>query len=246
MARIPTGIPGLDQMLSGGLLPSTATLVRGAPGTGKTTLAFQFLRAGALQGEPGLLISFEEFPQSLYRDADGLGLNLKELEDAGTLHLMFTSPEVMYTSLQTQGSPLLQLIHSKGIRRVALDSATHFTRLTNDDQHLRKVYSSLVNGLKREEVTSLLLGEETQAEARVQEKGRLGFVVDCIILLRYLEIDSAIQRAVLVLKMRGSPHGVEIRRYEIRPGGIVVGEPFEGREGLLSGIARKSIISSVR
>lgn len=246
MNRVSTGIPGLDQMLSSGLLPGTATLVRGAPGTGKTTLAFQFLRAGASAGEPGLFISFEEFPQSLYRDAAGLGWNLKEMENAGSLHLMFTSPEVMHASLQTQDSPLLQLIHAKGIRRVALDSVTHFTRLTQDDQELRKLYNSLVNGLKREEVTSLLLGEETQSEARAQEKGRLGFVVDTMILLRYLEIDSAIQRAVLVLKMRGSPHGTEIRRYEIRTGGIVVGEPFAGREGLLSGIARRSIISSVR
>ncbi|MCK4315446.1 MAG: hypothetical protein KAX24_06720, partial [Anaerolineae bacterium] len=69
--RVPTGIKGLDEMLDGGLLPGSMVLVRGAPGTGKTSLALQFLIHGAAKhNEPGLLISFEEFPSSLYRDAE--------------------------------------------------------------------------------------------------------------------------------------------------------------------------------
>lgn len=244
--RLSTGITGLDQMLGGGLLPESATLLRGAPGTGKTTIAFQFLREGALHGEPGLLISFEEFPESLYRDASSLGWELKDLEAAGTLHLMFTSPEVVLTSLQNEGSPLLELLRSRGVRRVVLDSVTHFTRVAQGDQALRSAYATVVNGLKREATTALLIGEETPADTRTPDKGRLGFIVDNLILLRYLEIESQVQRAMVVLKVRGSAHSRDIRRYEIQPGGIVVGERFEGREGLLSGIAQRRLISSVR
>lgn len=247
MNRVSTGVPGLDAMLSGGFLPNSTTLVRGAPGTGKTTLAFHFLLHGATrQNEPGLLVSFEEFPQSLYRDAENLGIDLRELERSGGLTMQFTSPEVFLASLRAPESPLARAIAEKNIRRVALDSVTHFTRLSGDGQILRKHYHLLVAGLKREAVTTLLLGEESQAEAPVQEKGGLAFIVDCMILLRYLEIDSAIQRALVVLKMRGSYHAKDIRRYEIKRGGIVVGEPFAGREGLLSGVARKSMISTVR
>ncbi|MBI3360797.1 MAG: AAA family ATPase [Chloroflexi bacterium] len=247
MNRLSSGIPGLDAMLSGGFLPNSAILVRGAPGTGKTTLAFHFLIHGAAQqSEPGLMISFEEFPQSLYRDADSLGFDLRALEKTGGLTMQFTSPEVFLAGLQTPDSPLIRTIQEKNIRRVALDSATQFTRLTEDGQELRKDYHMLASALKREGVTAMLLGEETQAETRALEKGRLAFIADCMIMLRYLEIDSAIQRAVLVLKMRGSSHAKDIRRYEIKRGGIVVGEPFAGREGLLSGIARKSMISTVR
>ena len=78
--RVATGIAGLDEMLSGGFIPGSAILLRGAPGTGKTTLALQYLLHGARNGEPGLLISFEEFPQSLHRDAASLGWDLNELE----------------------------------------------------------------------------------------------------------------------------------------------------------------------
>jgi circadian clock protein KaiC len=72
------------------------------------------------------------------------------------------------------------------------------------------------------------------------DQGRLAFVVDSVILLRYVEIDSVMQRAVAVLKTRGSAHDELIRRFEIRRGGATVYEAFKGREGLLSGTPRRT------
>jgi len=239
--RVVTGIAGLDEMLGGGFLPGTTVLVRGAPGTGKTTLAMQFLVNGARKGEPGLLISFEEFPQSLHRDAEALGWNLKELEAKELLHLHFTSPHVLLESLQSPASPISRLLLDGGIRRVVLDSVTHFTRITNDSVQLRAVYNTLINGLKREEVTALLVGEESRFENQRFEQGKLSYIVDGIVLLRYVEIDSAVQRAIVVLKLRGADHAKDIRRYEInRRDGIVVTGVFEGREGILSGISHRT------
>lgn len=234
--RIHTGVPGLDKMLGGGFLPSSVVLVRGAPGTGKTSLSLQFLIHGAVEeDEPGLLITFEEFPSSLYRDAQSLGWDLEELERQGKLHLMFTSPEVFLAGLEMPGSPLDRVLQEANVRRLVLDSATHFNRLTSDKQDLRDIYTRVANGLRREGVTSILLGEERNSELRRTDKGGLSFIVDGIILMRYVEIESAIQRAILVLKLRGSDHQKEIRRYEIREGGLVVTDVFEGREGLLTG-----------
>ena len=240
--RVTTGVKGLDEMLNGGFLPGSMVLVRGAPGTGKTSLALQFLIHGAAKhDEPGLLISFEEFPSSLYRDAEALGWNLKELEASGKLHLMFTSPEVFLAYLESPGSRLNQLILDANIRRLVLDSVTHFNRLTDDAQELRHVYTSVANGLRREGVTAMLLGEESRVGYRRADKGGLSFIVDAIIMLRYVEIESAMQRAVVVLKMRGSNHDKEICCYEIGPGGLTVLGVFEGREGLLSGIPRRAL-----
>ncbi len=234
-------------MLQGGFLAGSSVLLRGAPGTGKTTLALQFLQAGMDLGEPGLFISFEEFPASLRRDAASLGWDLPALEDRGGLSLVFTSPEVLLQGLQAPDSPILRLITQRNIRRVALDSATHFARLASDEHSLRRLYRGLISALKREEITSLLLAEESRPQGSGPREGRLDFVVDAIILLIYLEIDSAIQRALLVPKMRGSAHSREIRSYRILPGvGLALGKAFEGRQGLLSGLARQGIISSVR
>ncbi len=238
--RITTGVPGLDQMLQGGLVVGSAVLVRGAPGTGKTSLGLQFLVEGVRNNQPGLLISFEEFPQSLHRDAESLGWNLHKMEEAGQLHLYFTSPRVFLGSLESPQSAISKLLLEGGIRRVVLDSITHFTRLTNDSMELRKIYNSVINGLKREGVTSLLLGEEGRVPSPRFEKGNLSYVVDGIILLRYVEVESAIQRAMAVLKLRGSGHAKEIQRYEIRQNGLVVTGLFEGREGILTGVAHST------
>src|SRR5512139_3602883 len=220
--RVETGVAGLDKMLWGGFLQGSANLVRGAPGTGKTLLALQFLLRGAEQGEPGLLISFEAFPQSLQTDAQSLGWDLRAWQDRGLLHLYFTSPQVLLKSLEAPAGPLSDLFIEKNIKRVVLDSVTHFTRLTNEPQQLRGIYNRLINALKREGVTSVLLAEEARLETPRTERGALSFVVDSILLLRYVEVESAIQRAITVMKIRGSDHVKEIRRYEILRGGIVV------------------------
>jgi len=241
--RVTTGIKGFDEMLGGGFLPGSMALVRGAPGTGKTSLALQFLIHGARKhNEPGLLISLEEFSSSLYRDAESLGWDLRKMEASGKLHLIFTSPEVLLASLEHPDSHLNQLILDANIRRLALDSVSHFNRLTADVQELRHIYTSVTNGLRRERVTAMLLGEEGQSHYRWAFKGGLSFIVDAIILLRYVEIDSAMQRAVVVLKMRGSNHAKEIRRYEIGSGGLTTLGVFDGREGLLSGISHRVLV----
>jgi circadian clock protein KaiC len=237
--RVATGVPGLDEMLSGGFVPGTAVLLRGAPGCGKTSLSLQYLIHGALNNEPGLLISFEEFPASIHRDAESLGWNLTELEETGQLHLMFTSPQVLLDSLASPTSALSRLMLEGGIRRVAVDSITHFMRLTSDTAKLRAYYNMIINGFKREGVTTLLLGEESRAPTPQQERGKLSFVVDAILLLRYVEVESTIQRAIVVLKMRGSDHAKDIRKIEIRKGGLVVTDVFEGRENILSGISHR-------
>ena len=237
--RVATGIAGLDSMLGGGFIPGSANLVRGAPGTGKTLLGLQFLVQGTLQKEPGLLISFEEFPHSLHNDAESLGWNLHALEEQGLLHLYFTSPQVLLDSLSSPDSSLAELFRENGIRRVLVDSVTHFTRVTNDPLELRDIYNSVVNALKREGATSILLAEEGRGESPVTERGQLSFVVDTLILLRYVEIESAIQRAIAVLKMRGSEHAKEIRHLEIQRGGVSVFGVFENRESILSGISHR-------
>lgn len=230
----------LDELVGGGLLRGTASLISGAPGVGKTTLGLQFLIAGIKADQPGLMVSFEEFPASLIRDALQLGWDLKQLEREGLLKIIFTSPQVFLGSLKAQDSPLAETLRTLSPERVVIDSAAHFQRITNDPLELRDIYNTLVNALKREGMTSLLLDEAVNVLAVQQGRmASLPFLVDTVMLLRYVEVDSTMQRAIAVMKMRGSAHQKEIRRFEIKQGGLKVGEPFVGREGILSGTTHR-------
>ena len=237
--RVKTGIVGLDEMLSGGLFEGSITLVRGAPGVGKTTLGMQFLYSGIIdENERGLLVSFEEFPFFLHSDALSFGWDLRKLEKEKKLRLIFTSPRIFLSSLQSPASPLNRTIREWDVRRVVLDSISHFTRITRDPRELREIYNNVINGLNQEGITTILTSEDSGTSLSTEERGQLSFFVDNIILMRYVEINSAMQRAILVLKTRGSDHAREIRRFELREGGIVVGTRFEEREALLSGSPR--------
>lgn len=239
--RTPTGVAGLDKMLEGGLISGSMALLQGAPGTGKTTLGLQYLYHGATQkDEAGLLVTFEQFPHTLYRDALAHGWNLRELEQENKLRLIFTSPQVFLSSLQSPVSPINTAIREMDVKRAVVDSVTQFQALTRDSVELRAFYNHLTNGLRRENITSLLLSEDSSPDFVHSDRGRLAFVVDAVVLLRYVEIDSVMQRAVAVLKTRGSAHDNSIRRFEVKRGGMTVHEAFKNREGLLSGMPRLS------
>ncbi|MCL5264863.1 MAG: ATPase [Chloroflexi bacterium] len=243
MNFVKTGTSGLDDMLRGGFLRESAVLVQGAPGTGKTTLGLQFICSGAIQfGEPGLFITFEEFPQQLYRDAGSFGWDLRSLEQAGKLRVMFTSPETLLAELESPDSQLSDDIKRLRTKRVVVDSASHFKELTSDPIALRHIFRSIIGAFKREGMTALYTAEDYHLLGLRQEEAHgLAFLVDTIVLLRYVEIEGGMRRAILTLKVRGSDHDKDIRQLEIGPRGMHIQSRFKGHAGLLSGSPYRSI-----
>jgi circadian clock protein KaiC len=240
MNRVKTGIAGLDQMLGGGFLAQTANLVEGAPGTGKTTIGMEFIYNGIVRSnESGIILTFEEFPQQYYRDAATFGWNFKQLEKENKLRIIMTSPEVTKADLENIGGRIETLAQEINARRILVDSLSHFERLSQDPVELRSIVYSFVNALKREGMTSVLTRE---SPALLGEAGSVdedvAFVADSYVLLRYVEIDSAVHKALLVLKLRGSDHAKDIRQFSITKDGIVVQDKFVGREGIMSGSPR--------
>jgi circadian clock protein KaiC len=235
--RVTTGVPGLDEMLTGGLPRGTATLVEGAPGTGKSTLGMQFIYQGAAHaGEPGLILTFESFPRQYHRDAANFGWDFQALEAADKLRVIMSSPEVSRADLQAVSGQIETMAHEIDARRILVDSLSHFERLTNDPVELRQMIYQFINGLKRLGLTAVLTRENAMLlgeTADIEED--LAFVVDGYILLRYVELASAVRRALLILKLRGSDHAKDIRQYEITGRGVELRAKFEGQQGIMSG-----------
>ena len=238
--RLSSGEATLDEMMGGGFVGGSATLISGAPGVGKTTLGIQFLVEGAAKGEAGIMITFEEFPASMLRDAKNLGWDLQKLQKEGLLRIIFTSPQVFLNSLQAPDSPLSDAIRMLSPTRAVVDSATHFKRISHNPVKLREIYNNVVNALKREGITAIILDEDTNiSKPRDGRMPPLPFVVDSVFLMRYVEVDSEMRRALTILKMRSSRHDKAIRAYSIGQGGLKLGEPFEDIQGILSGFTHR-------
>jgi len=208
----------------------------------------QFIYHGIVAcGEPGLILTFEEFPQQYYNDAASFGWDFHQMEREGKLRVVMTSPEVSKADLEQVGGRIERLVQEIGARRVLVDSLSHFERLGEDPADLRSIIYGFVNALKREGLTAVLTRESVAllGEAAGMDDA-FAFLVDSYILLRYVEIESAVRKALLVLKMRGSDHDKGIRQFEITSRGIEVRAPFEGQEGIMSGNPRRMVDSFVQ
>jgi circadian clock protein KaiC len=239
--RLSTGIPGLDEMTGGGFVKGDTVLVTGPPGTGKTTFGLQFLIDGAKKDEPGVFITIEEQPEKIVADALNFGWDLKKLDASGQIKLS----QLQSDMLQAGGAPVLQcikLIKDTGAKRVVVDPISLYSTGVQGQSDLRRELYAFVNYMKANGVTMLLTHEVPDIFTRVSRISDYGleFIVDSIIMLQYVEMESEIYKSMNILKMRGSDHDRSIRRYEIGRKGFELKSRFEGYEGIMSGTARKS------
>lgn len=238
-ARISTGITGLDKMLAGGLFAGSIAIVKGAPGTGKSSFGMQYLADGIKHGEIGLYVSFEEFSQQLFRDAASLGFDFADYEKTGKLKFLFSSPQLFIRQLREPGGEFDRLMLDKGVTRIVIDSINNVIDALKPEDSRDFLYG-FINGLRRHRATTLLLQEDTNllGDANMEAHG-LSYMADTLIQLRYIEIKSALERAIIVIKQRATKHDNAIHKYAITSQGIVIDKPFTGKEGLLSGTPRE-------
>ncbi len=228
--RVTMGVPGLDEMLGGGLPAGYSLLVAGPSGSGKTILATAFLAEGVRCDEPGVIVAFEQTPsQSRTRTID-------DMVRAGQVGLINT--RALDLSIDEIVQRLVDLIHRSKATRVVIDSLSGFELAVapsfREDFH--ESLFRMVAVLSDLGVTVLMTSEieDRYTDLRFSPYGS-AFLTDAIIVERYVEIDSRLRRVMAVVKVRGSAHSKELREFEITDEGIVIGEPVRDYEGLLSG-----------
>jgi circadian clock protein KaiC len=237
--RVRTGITEFDAMLRGGFLQGDAVMLAGSAGSGKTTIALQYLVNGIAMGEPGIYLTFEQMPEQIYRDALSFGWDLRKLEKEDKLRLVCTSPKLLAEGAGAEellGGPMKEI----GAQRIIVDSMSHLSMFIPDSE-LRKEASRMVMYFKTNGLSSILLWESQQENGHsfTATDNGLSFLVDSIVLLKYIEIESSIRRAMVVLKMRGSDHDKRLREYQITSQGIRLEAAFTQYQGLMSGSPTK-------
>jgi circadian clock protein KaiC len=228
--RLSMGVPGLDDMLGGGLPSGYSILVAGPSGSGKTIMATAFLAEGVRRGERGVIVAFEQTPsQSRVTTID-------DMVRAGQVGLINTRS--LDLSIDEIVHRLTERIHQMKATRVVIDSLSGFELAVapcfRDD--FRESLFRMVAVLAGLDITVLMTSEleDRYTDLRFSPYGS-AFLTDAIIVQRYIEIESRLKRALAVVKVRGSAHSDELRQFEITDDGIIIGKPVLGYQGLLGG-----------
>jgi len=220
--RMSSGVPALDVMLSDGYYRGASTLLAGRSGVAKQLFALHFIFAGARRGETGLIATFQENPTQLERILNGFSWSL---DDPG-IELMYRTPVDLY--LDEWVYDLLDTIHRTGAARVVIDSLGDLRASSVDEVRFRDYIYSLLQRCARSNISVVMTQEvpDLFAVSRLSEYG-VSHLSDNVILLQFLRGDSRLQRALTVLKARGSAHDPFTHQYEITTDGVILGEHFD-------------------
>jgi circadian clock protein KaiC len=231
---VASGIAGLDLLLGGGLQAGTSTLIVGAAGTGKSTIAAQFVAAAAATGKRGAMFLFDESTNTLLSRADQLGMPLRQLVERGTVTIQSVDPAELSPGELT--SRIRVAVERDGARMIVVDSLNGYLMAMPEERHLIVQLHELLSYLGQAGVATILIGAHQGliGQAMVAPVDA-SYLADTVVLLRYFENKGAVRQAISVVKKRSGAHERTIRQFSIGPG-IVVGPPLRELRGVLTGV----------
>jgi circadian clock protein KaiC len=228
--RLSMGVPALDEMMGGGLPRGYSLLVAGPSGSGKSILAASFLAEGARRGEKSVIAAFEQHPHK------ARGRVVAQLIDDGKIGVVDTRTSPL--SVDEIAMVLIAEINRLQASRVVIDSLSGFELALAPTfrEDFRESLARMMLALAGTGVTVLMTSE---LEDRYYELGfspyGTAFLTDSIIMQRYIEVESRLERVLAVVKVRASAHSNQLHLFHIDDDGIQIGDRLAGHDGLLTG-----------
>ena len=231
--RCSSGVKKIDDMLHGGLVASTVSLITGPSGIGKSALGQLFVAEAARRGQQAAVFLFEEELTFYLRRARELGLALEKPLAEGQITIEQIEPMRYLADEFTMH--VRESIEEAGVELVVLDSVNGFEFVLGGET-VRERLHALAKNLSRLGVTVLMINEISTmtGEFRVSEKS-ISYLSDNVIFLRYAEIDGMLQKTIGVLKKRLSGFDNRLHTFEIGQGGLKIGEPVHGLNAVIKG-----------
>jgi circadian clock protein KaiC len=214
IARLRTGVEGLDELIEGGLMKGDIHLIAGGPGTGKTVLSANIAYNAAKNGESVVYATFEESADYFRRNVGLLGIDLRPLEKEGKISLVDLEA-LKGQQLETNVSTLIQATKDSKGTLLIIDSVTALLLACETAFEMRSFMKSVYGSLKSEGITTIMTGSLVNG-GRI---GLEGFMTDSVMMLENWEDGVTMKTRFAILKMRGTNHS---RKYH----SVVFGPKF--------------------
>jgi len=232
--KLQSGIPALDALLGGGLERGTSTLIVGAAGTGKSTMAAQFAAAAANRGQHAAMFIFDESTETLMTRAEALGIPLRKHFSDGQITIQPVDPAEL-----SPGEFVHRIrvaVERNAASVVVIDSLNGYLNAMPGERFLTIQLHELLMYLGHQGVATILIGaHQGLIGAAMNTPVDASYLADAVILLRYFEARGEVRQAISIVKKRGSEHERTIREFRMTGGRIEVGEPLRDFRGVLSG-----------
>jgi len=235
LSMLSSGVGELDRLLGGGITTGTVSFLSGPTGAGKTTTGLQFITQAASNGQRSVLYSFEESRRTILARAEGIGMPLDEMIDAGNVVIREISTDEL--TLDEFTHHVRSEVEDKGAEIVMIDGVTGYERAfravdTAADHQLVKIGQYLRNM----NVTGIITNEVHQitGDFRATEHS-ISHLADDIMFFRHVEYRGKIRKVIGVLKKRANGFETTLRVLEITDEGLTVGEPLTELRGILTG-----------
>jgi circadian clock protein KaiC len=233
--KLSSGIPDLDRLLGGGIERGTSSLVVGAAGTGKSTLAAQFVAAAAERGERSAMYLFDESIHTLLSRTDGLSIPLRRHVEAGRVTVRQIDPAEL-----TPGEFAHSIradVEEHGACCIVIDSLNGYLNAMPGERYLTIHLHELLMYLGQRNVATLLIGaHQGLIGGAMHTPVDASYLADAVVLLRYFETQGAVRQAISVMKKRGGQHERTIREFRLDENGIHVGAALDRFRGILTGV----------
>ena len=245
-SRVATGIPGLDELVNGGYFVASTTLVVGISGAGKSVMALQYIAEGARRGERSLMITLDEPPAQVLRNAQSIGIDLQSAIDKGLVHLWYEPPQEF--EIDRHFAQIEAIVERFKPQRAVIDSlSTYGSSLGATERSFRDFFHAIVALMKEHQITAVYNHENPEMLGMSSMMGefKVSSLVDNIILMNWVELGDTFRHALTVAKMRAMPTSRTTHECEIVNGqgmkvltrplaGALPVVPFASYLGLLS------------
>ena len=190
---------------------------------------FLSLEGALKQGKRGMLVSLDEHPAQILRNAATLGMDLKEQIDTGMIQFLYDSPQEL--EIDAHFDRIIRTIEEHKIERLLIDGMTSYSSALGDQGLYRDFIHSLVAYTKNKLMTTFFNYENPElfGVSNYMPDFAISSIVDNLILMNFVELGTSLRRAITVAKARGSEHQFVTREFTIGPGGISLLPMEEGK-----------------